>query len=84
MPNCPECVFREKKTLKKEFQIEAEKAEEDGKDYLIPSDRDIEADIEFPMKIGFLQLNILSARDVGCMQLGNKFLIYVNDLTEEK
>ena len=51
MPNCPECVFREKKNLRKKFEIEAEKAHEDGKDFMIPSDRDIEADIEFPMKL---------------------------------
>ena len=51
MPNCPECVFREKKNLRKKFEIEAEKANEDGKDFMIPSDRDIEADIEFPMKL---------------------------------
>jgi len=51
LPNCPECVFREKKNLKKKFEIEAEKANEDSRDYMIPSDRDIEADIEFPMKL---------------------------------
>ena len=51
MPNCPECVAREKKALKKQYQIEAEKAEEDGTDYLIPNDRDIGTDIEIPMKL---------------------------------
>ena len=51
MPNCPECVFREKKNIKKKFEGEAENAEKEGKDYMIPNDRDIEADIEFPMKI---------------------------------
>ena len=51
LPNCPECVFREKKTLRKKFEIEAEKANEDGKEYMIPADRDIEADLDFPMKI---------------------------------
>ena len=51
MPNCPECVAREKKALKKQYQIEAEKAEEEGKDYLIPNDRDIGNDIEIPMKL---------------------------------
>ena len=51
MPNCPECVFREKKNLRKKFEIEAEKANEDGRDFMIPNDRDIEADIEFPMKL---------------------------------
>ncbi len=51
LPNCPECVFREKKDLKKKFEIEAEKADEDGRDYMIPHDRDIEDDIEIPMKL---------------------------------
>ena len=31
--------------------MEAEKAEEEGKDYLIPNDRDIGTDIEIPMKL---------------------------------
>ena len=31
--------------------MEAKKAEEEGKDYLIPNDRDIGTDIEIPMKI---------------------------------
>ena len=51
LPNCPECVFRERKNLKKKFEDEAENAEKEGKDYMIPNDREIEADIEFPMKI---------------------------------
>ena len=51
MPNCPECVAREKNALKKQYQLEAEKAEEEGKDYLIPNDRDIGNDIEIPMKL---------------------------------
>ena len=51
MPNCPECVAREKKAIKKEHQIKAEKAEEEGERYLIPDDRDIGNDIEIPMKL---------------------------------
>jgi len=51
LPNCPECVAREKKALKKQYEMEAEKAEEEGKDYFIPSDRDIGSDIEIPMKL---------------------------------
>ena len=51
MPNCPECVAREKNALKKQYQLEAEKAEEEGKEYLIPNDRDIRNDIEIPMKL---------------------------------
>ena len=51
MPNCPECVAREKKAIKKEHQIKAEKAEEEGESYLIPDDRDIGNDIEIPMKL---------------------------------
>ena len=51
MPNCPECVAREKNALKKQYQAEAEKAEEEGTDYLIPNDRDIGTDIEIPMKL---------------------------------
>jgi len=42
LPNCPECTAREKKALKTQYEIEAKKAEEEGKDYLIPNDRDIE------------------------------------------
>ena len=51
MPNCPECIAREKKALKKQYQVEAEKAEEEGESYLIPDDRDIGNDIEIPMKL---------------------------------
>jgi len=51
LPNCPECVAREKKALKKQHEMEAAKAEEEGKDYFIPSDRDIGSDIEIPMKL---------------------------------
>jgi len=51
LPNCPECVAREKKVLKKQYEMEAEKAEEEDKDYFIPSDRDIGSDIEIPMKL---------------------------------
>ena len=51
LPNCPECVAREKKALKKQYEMEAVKAEEEGKDYFIPSDRDIGSDIEIPMKL---------------------------------
>jgi len=38
-------------TLKKQYEMEAVKAEEEGKDYFIPSDRDIGSDIEIPMKL---------------------------------
>jgi len=31
LPNCPECVAREKKALKKQHEMEAVKAEEEGK-----------------------------------------------------
>ena len=51
LPNCPECVAREKKALKKQYEMEAAKAEEEDKDYFIPSDRDIGSDIEIPMKL---------------------------------
>ena len=51
MPNYPECVAREIKNLKQQYTMEAEKAEEEGKDYLIPNDRDIGSDIEMPMKL---------------------------------
>jgi len=51
LPNCPECVAREKNALKKQHEMEAAKAEEEGKDYFIPSDRDIGSDIEIPMKL---------------------------------
>jgi len=51
LPNCPECTAREKKALKTQYEMEAKKAEEEGKDYLIPNDRDIGTDIEIPMKL---------------------------------
>jgi len=51
LPNCPECVAREKKALKIQYETEAKNAEEEGKDYLIPADRDIGSDIEIPMKL---------------------------------
>jgi len=82
LPNCPECVAREKKALKIQYETEAKNAEEEGKDYLIPADRDIGADIEIPMKLD-PSTNISSARDVDCMPLENKYLTYVIDLTEE-
>ena len=41
LPNCPECVARERKALKIQYETEAKQAEEEGKDYLIPADRDI-------------------------------------------
>jgi len=50
LPNSPECVAREKKALKIQYETEAINAEEEGKDYLIPADRDIGTDIEIPMK----------------------------------
>jgi len=51
LPNCPECVAREKKALKIQFETVAKKAEEEGTDYFIPADRDIGTDIEIPMKL---------------------------------
>ena len=44
------CCEREKCSQKK-YQMEAEKAEEEGTDYLVPNDRDIGNDIEIPMKL---------------------------------
>jgi len=51
LPNCPECTAREKKALKTQYEMEAKKAEVEGKDYLIPNDRDKGTDIEIPMKL---------------------------------
>jgi len=51
LPNCPECTAREKKALKTQYEMEAKKSDEDGKDYLIPKDSDIGIDIEIPMKL---------------------------------
>jgi len=51
LPNCPECLAREKKALKIQYETEAKNAEEEGKDYFIPADRDIGNDIEIPMKL---------------------------------
>ena len=51
LPNCPECVAREKKALKIQYEAEAKNAEEEGKDYFIPNDRDLGTDIEIPMKL---------------------------------
>ena len=62
--------------------MEAEKAEEEGKDYLIPNDRDIGIDIEIPMKLDPSTKHFICKR-CGCMPLGNKYLIYVRSLTKE-
>ena len=51
LPNCPECVAREIKVLKKGYEVEAEKANQEERDFLMPNDREIGADIEFPMKL---------------------------------
>ena len=51
MPNCPECANRE--ILKKRTQLEAESeaAYEEGKDFRMPTYREIEEEIDFPMKL---------------------------------
>ena len=36
LPNCPECVAREIKVLKKGYEVEAEKANEEDRDFLMP------------------------------------------------
>ena len=82
LPNCHECVAREKKALKKQHEVEAAKAEEEGKEYFIPSDRDIGADIEIPMKLDPSTKHFICKR-CGCMPLENKYLTYVISLTEE-
>jgi hypothetical protein len=51
LPNCPECVAREIKVLKKGYEVEAEKANQEDRDFFMPNDREIGADIEFPMKL---------------------------------
>jgi hypothetical protein len=51
LPNCPECANRE--ILKKRTQLEAESeaAYEEGKDFRMPTYREIEEEIDFPMKL---------------------------------
>ena len=51
LPNCPECTFRERKKLKMQFEAEAEKAREEDTEYVMPHDRDIGSDLEYPMKL---------------------------------
>jgi len=82
LPNCPECVAREKKALKKQYEMEAAKAEEEDKDYFIPSDRDIGSDIEIPMKLDPSTKHFVCKR-CGLYATGNKYLTYVIGLTKE-
>ena len=51
LPNCHECTFRERKKLKIQFEAEAEKAREEDTEYVMPHDRDIGSDLEYPMKL---------------------------------
>ena len=44
-------LHEKERLLKIQYETEAKQAEEEGKDYLIPADRDIGADIEIPMKL---------------------------------
>jgi hypothetical protein len=50
LPDCPECVARERKKLMKQYEIEVEAAREKGEEFQITREREIGKDIEIPMK----------------------------------
>ena len=51
MPNCPECANREIQKKRKQLEEESEAAYEEGKDIRIPTYREMEDEIDFPMKL---------------------------------
>ena len=51
MPNCPECAHREIHKKRKQLEEESEAAYEEGKEFRIPTYREIEEDIDYPMKL---------------------------------
>jgi len=51
LPNCPECTNREIQKKRKQLEEEAEVAYEEGKDVRVPTYREMEEEIDFPMKL---------------------------------
>ena len=51
MVNCPECVSREIEKKKKELEVEFNAAEEEGREFRVPAYREMEDEIDFPMKL---------------------------------
>ena len=53
MPSCPECVGREWEKRKKQYEEDLKQAEVEGKEYelQIPTFREIEEELDIPMKI---------------------------------
>ena len=51
MPNCPECTNREILKKREQLEQESEAAYEEGKDVRIPTYREMEDEIDFPMKL---------------------------------
>ena len=50
MPNCPECTNREIQKKRKQLEEEAEVAYEEGKDVRVPTYREMEEEIDFPIE----------------------------------
>ena len=51
MPNCPECANREIQKKRKTLEEESQAAFEEGKEFRMPTYREIEEDVDFPMKL---------------------------------
>ena len=53
MPSCPECIGREWEKRKKQYEEDLKQAEVEGKEYelQIPTFREIEEELDIPMKI---------------------------------
>ena len=50
LPDCPECVARERKKLMEKYEIEVEKAKESGEEIEISREKILGNQIEIPMK----------------------------------
>ena len=51
MPNCPECAHKEIQKKRTQLEAESETAYEEGKEFRMPTYREIEEGIDFPMKL---------------------------------
>ena len=51
MPNCPECANREIQKKRKTLEEESQAAFEAGEEFRMPTYREIEEEIDFPMKL---------------------------------
>jgi len=53
LPSCPECIGREWEKRKKQYEEDLKQAEVEGKEYelQIPTFREIEEELDIPMKI---------------------------------